>query len=90
MFRQAIPPPLDVPALDETVLEREAQAADEEVARLAAQLASAGPAGGANGRLEVVDEMLETANNVRELAKSNPEMASAVIRMWMADQGPKE
>ena len=91
MFRQAIPPPLDVPALDETVLEREAQAADEEVARLAAQLSSAGPAGGgANGQSVVVDEMLETASSVKELAKSNPEMASAVIRMWMADRGPKE
>jgi flagellar biosynthesis/type III secretory pathway M-ring protein FliF/YscJ len=90
MFRQAIPPPLDVPPLDETVLEREAQAAEEEMARLAAQLSSAGP-GGANGqRVEVVDEMVETANSVRELAKSNPEMASAVIRMWMADRAPKE
>ncbi len=89
MFRQAIPPPLDVPALDESVLDQEALRGDEEVARLEAQLASGGQADGA-GTEKVVDRMVESASSVKALARSNPEVASAVIRMWMADQGPKE
>jgi len=89
MFRRAVPPPIDIPPLDESVLDEETRAGDDEIRTLEEQFATATsrtPAASAEiaGKDAPQDPMTQTVEDVKTLTRNNPEMASAVIRMWMA------
>jgi flagellar biosynthesis/type III secretory pathway M-ring protein FliF/YscJ len=94
MFQRALPQPLDVPPLDETALQQEALAADEEVRKLEAALAStARKVAGATVELDAegVDQrIVDSVKSANTLTRENPELASAVIRMWMAEKSAQE
>jgi len=89
MFRHAVPPPLDIPALDESALEEEKRASEEELRKLETEIAEN------KTRLEEMgagnlDPLSDTVEAVNTLAQSNPEAASSVLRMWMAIEDEKE
>jgi len=97
MFRQAVPPPIDVPTLDESVLAEEERAGMVEIQELEAEIADLAPRK-AGSLVPVVteeasggmDEFTTTVQSVKSMTKTNPEMASAVVRMWMNRQGDGE
>jgi flagellar biosynthesis/type III secretory pathway M-ring protein FliF/YscJ len=96
MFRQAMPPPLDIPSLDESVLDAETEAGDEEVRTLETELATVGARHGNAGTAEEEEQdeevvlMTERVRAVKAAAKGNPEVASAVVRLWISGQDGKE
>jgi len=95
MFQKASVPPLDVPSLDESALLEETRKGDEEIRTLEEVLSGAAPGGatstrsaggkaGAGEKGEPAREMAESVKAVNDLSKKSPEMASAVVRLWMA------
>lgn len=87
MFQSAVPPPLDVPPLDEIALAEESRAGDEEIRKLEAQIAAAaaGPAV-REDRKGAIEEMAESVKLLNSQSRESPDLASAVIRMWLSDQ----
>ena len=41
-------------------------------------------------RDSAANEMVESVSSVNTITKQNPEMASAVLRLWLADKEAKE